>query len=144
MFVLDTDSITHEQEAHPVLSEKVRTTPREFLFTTSVTVEEQVKGRLAYIHRFRDSPQRIALGHDDLVNTVLYYRNWSILRYDEDADAIVRGLRKQRVRIGSQDLRIAAIALKYAYTLVTSNRRDFVQVPNLNIDDWTVPARTKT
>ena len=46
MFVLDTDSITHDQNAHPILSEKVSNTPREDLFTTSVSVEEQLKGRL--------------------------------------------------------------------------------------------------
>jgi hypothetical protein len=45
MFILDTDSITHDQNAHPVLIERVKTTPRQHLFTTSVTVEEQLKGR---------------------------------------------------------------------------------------------------
>jgi hypothetical protein len=34
---------------------------------------------------------------------------------------MVRRLRKQRVRIGSQDLRIAAIALVRGFTVVTSN-----------------------
>ena len=54
MFILDTDAITHDQHAHPVLSVHVRNTPSEDLFTTSVTVEEQLKGRLAYIHRYRN------------------------------------------------------------------------------------------
>ena len=36
MFILDTDAITHDQNAHPILSVKVRNTPREHLCTTSV------------------------------------------------------------------------------------------------------------
>jgi hypothetical protein len=35
MFILDTDSITHDQNAHPILIEKVKITPRQDLFTTS-------------------------------------------------------------------------------------------------------------
>jgi hypothetical protein len=49
VFILDTDAITHDQHAHPVLSARVRNTPSEDLFTTSITVEEQLKGWLAYI-----------------------------------------------------------------------------------------------
>ena len=55
--------------------------------------------------------------------------------------AVSRQLRKQRIRIGSQDLRIAAIALQHGFTVVTSNVRDFAQVPNLNIEDWVVPPQ---
>ena len=142
MFILDTDSITHDQNAHPILAEKVSTTPRKHLFTTSVTVEEQVKGRLVYINRFRNSPHKAALGHAALVETVLYFHNWNILLYEEEADALVQGLRRQRIRIASQDLRIAAIALLHGFTVVTSNRHDFIQVPRLRVEDWIVRART--
>src|SRR5438552_9619288 len=111
MFVLDTDSITHDQNAHPILSEKVSNTPREDLFTTSVSVEEQLKGRLSFLNQHRNSARQSARGHAALVQTILYFSKWNILLYQEDADATVRRLRKQHIRIGSQDLRIAAIAL---------------------------------
>ena len=52
MFIFDTDAITHDQNAHPVLRGKVNSTPRAQLFTTSVTVEEQLRGRLAYINKY--------------------------------------------------------------------------------------------
>ena len=144
MFVLDTDSITHDQNAHPVLTEKVKARPRQELFTTSVTIEEQMKGRLAYLNRHRNSARQSAQGHAALVQTIFYFSQWNILVYDEEVDAHFRRLRKQRLPIGSQDLRIAAIALVHGFTVVTSNRRDFLQVPNLVVEDWTKPTSDHT
>src|SRR5216683_3738267 len=141
MFILDTDSITHDQNAHPVLIERVKITPRQHLFTTSVTVEEQLKGRLAYLNRHRNSPSLSARGHAALVQTIFYFSQWNILLYREEVDAQFRHLRKHRLPISSQDLRIAAIALVHDFTVVTSNRRDFLQVPNLRVEDWTSPER---
>ena len=125
MFILDTDAITHDQNAHPLLSAKVRNTPREFLFTTSITVEEQLKGRLAYLNTHRNDPRKSAHGHTALVQTVLYFEKWNILIFSTDAHAIFQRLQRQRIRIGAQDLRIAAIALVHGFSIVTSNVRDF-------------------
>lgn len=44
--------------------------------------------------------------------------------------------RRQQVRIGTRDLRIAALALSKNATLVTRNTRDFAKVPGLHIVDW--------
>ena len=140
MFILDTDAITHDQNRHPILSVKVQSMSREYLFTTSVTLEEQLKGRLAYINRHRDDPRKSAQGHAALVETVDYFSQWTILPYTEDADVIFRQLRRQGIRIGSQDLRIAAIAFLRGFTVVTRNVRDFNQVPNLMVADWTVAS----
>lgn len=46
-------------------------------------------------------------------------------------------LRAAKIRVGIQDLRIAAIVLSIDGTLITRNRRDFAQVPELKIEDWT-------
>jgi len=135
MFILDTDAITHDQNRHPILSVKVQSMSREYLFTTSVTLEEQLKGRLASINRHRNDPRRSAQAHAALIQTVYYFSQWTLLPYNEEVDAIFRQLQRQRIRIGSQDLRIAAIALLHGFTVVTSNVRDFAQVPNLKVED---------
>lgn len=138
MFILDTDAITYDQYAHPILCAHVRNTLREHLFTTSVTVEEQMKGRLAYMHRYRNHSDKLAQGHAALVRSIYYFARWNILTFSAEAEVLFQQLRQQRIRIGSQDLRIAATALLYGFTVVTSNVRDFSQVPNLTVVDWTV------
>lgn len=138
MFILDTDVITRHQSGQPIISDKINDTPREQLFTTSITVEEQLRGRLAYINRHRNSPAKSAQGHTALVRTIGYFSKSNILIFTEKADAAFRELRKRGVRIGSQDLRIAAIALVHGFTVITCNVGDFGHVPNLKIEDWTV------
>jgi tRNA(fMet)-specific endonuclease VapC len=141
VFIFDTDAITHDQNAHPVLRAKVNSTPQAQLFTTSVTVEEQLRGRLAYINKYRQAPAKAAQGHVALIQTIYYFSTWNILAFSEAADTIFRQLRTQRIRIGGQDLRIAAIALLYSFTVVTGNIRDFSQVPGLNVVDWTTVSQ---
>ncbi|HAA29939.1 MAG TPA: nucleic acid-binding protein, partial [Cyanobacteria bacterium UBA8553] len=41
-------------------------------------------------------------------------------------------------RIGTQDLRIAAIAICRNGIMVTPNRRDFERVPGLVFEDWSI------
>ena len=55
------------------------------------------------------------------------------------AENVYTDLRHQKIRVGTQDLRIAAIVLSQGGILVTRNQRNFVQIPNLILEDWTIP-----
>ncbi len=70
--------------------------------------------------------------------TLDYFCRVRLLDFDQPANAHYEALRRQKIRIGTQDLRIAAIVLAASAILVTRNRRDFSQVPGLEIKDWTV------
>jgi tRNA(fMet)-specific endonuclease VapC len=60
------------------------------------------------------------------------------LNYTLEAHYHFRELREQKIPIGTQDLRIAAISLSENSILVTRNYRDFSQIPNLRLQDWTI------
>ncbi len=62
--------------------------------------------------------------------------DWTVLPWDEDTAAMFASLRKQGVRIGTLDLRIASFALAYDAVLLSRNLRDFQQVPGLRVENW--------
>lgn len=66
----------------------------------------------------------------------MYYCYIKVLPFDEAASEMYRQLVQRGVRIGSQDLKIAAIVFVHQSTLVTSNLRHFDQIPGLSIEDW--------
>lgn len=72
-------------------------------------------------------------------NTLNDLNSLNILNFNQEAYTRYAELRSQRIRIGTQDLRIAAIVLSVNGILVTRNQRDFAQVPRLIFEDWTIP-----
>ncbi len=46
-------------------------------------------------------------------------------------------IRAKKVRVGTMDLRIAAIATANDFTLLTRNSIDFERIPGLKIENWT-------
>lgn len=62
-----------------------------------------------------------------------------ILPFDEAAAEQFVQLKARVKQVGTQDLKIAAIALSVNATLVTRNAVDFARIPGLKIEDWTQP-----
>ncbi len=71
-------------------------------------------------------------------DSIEFFESWQILDYDDRAENHVTSARKAGVRIGIMDLRIASIALSLDATVITRNRKDFQQVPNLKFEDWSI------
>jgi tRNA(fMet)-specific endonuclease VapC len=135
-YVLDTDTVTHQQLGHPLVVAKLRLVDRSTVATTVITMYEQLRGRLAAINR-KQSDAQLQLAFRHLQATQQYYCTARILPFVEKATQIHQTLVTQKVRIGSQDLQIAAIVLAHHAVLVTANQRHFAQVPDLQIEDWT-------
>ncbi len=137
LFILDTDHVSLFQRAHPVVHEHVLALPFGSVVTTIVTVEEQLRGRLKAVRRASDGPSLIA-AYDRMQATLEFFRNLPLLGFAPPAHERFTLLRKKRIRIGTYDLRIAAIVLTNEGVLVTGNARDFSQVPGLKFEDWSV------
>jgi tRNA(fMet)-specific endonuclease VapC len=139
IYLLDTDHVTLEQHGHPVVSARVRRAGPSQVAISVITVEEQLRGWLAVI-RGAATAQKCTAAYTQLRTAVAYFASFTLLDYTMAADALVVDLRRQGVRIGTQDVRVAAIALTRGATVVTRNNRDFRQVPGLLIEDWSLPA----
>ena len=139
LLIADTDVITllqHEsQPAFDRLRAKLQGHPSAEVVVTVVSYQEQTQGWLAEINRAR-KPEAILDAYEGLQATLAYFRSARVLPFDAAAQQHFAALRKQRVRIGTQDLRIACIALANEATLLSRNLRDFRQVPGLTVEDW--------
>ena len=134
-YLLDSDHVSLHQRRHPALVHRLASVPPDDVFVTIVTVEEQLRGWLAVIRR-ASTPERLIAAYASLHRTVTYFVQVNLLDYSADAASHFAALHAQRIRIGTQDLRIAAIALAVGGILITRNRHDFQQVPGLLLEDW--------
>ena len=100
-----------------------------------VAVEEQCKGWFARLGRTRDIHQQIA-PYERLAELFDLLAEWDIISLGETAADLFAQLRRQKVRIGSQDLKIAAIALAEGASLLSANLRDFQKVPGPRAENW--------
>lgn len=137
LWVLDTDHVSLLQRGNPLVSQRLKTLNSAEIAVTIVTVEEQFGGRL-HVIRQGSSRDEILLAYARLMATLNYFGTVNVLDFDNDAWNCYEQLVRQRIRIGTRDLRIAALALSKNAILVTRNRRDFERVPGLRFEDWTV------
>ena len=135
MYIPATDHISLFQRNNPDVVSNVLKRPQDRLSTTVITAEEQLRGRVAMIRKAR-TDERIVNAYDNLLTTVLYFRTITLIGFDNKFQKIFRKLREQKIRVGTQDLRIAAIALARDATVVTRNQKDFSLVPALKTEDW--------
>lgn len=138
--MLDTDHLTLLQQAHPLVRQRIAALTPTAIMVTIITAEEQLRGWLDAVRRHTGSPRQI-WAYQGLQDTIVFLRRVTILPFDQQAYQQFEALRQQKIRIGSQDLRIAAITLTAGATLVTRNERDFGQVPGLNFEDCSVASQ---
>ena len=146
MFLFDTDHLVILQRqstdiCQTLLARIGAYSPQEFLVSI-VSFQEQVAGWLAYLGRKRE-PKQVVHAYQQFGRLLSEYATAQIAEFDEPAAKRFDGLRRQRVRIGTMDLRIASIALAGDHTVLTRNIVDFEKVPGLKVEDWTVAAPEK-
>ena len=83
-----------------------------------------------------DHGPALIVAYSDLIRTTQVLQLFPLADYDQAADHEYQRLRALGLRIGTQDLRIASVALAQHLTVLTRNSRDFGLVPGLTIEDW--------
>ena len=140
MLILDTDHLSliqHKDSAEARrLARRLSENVGEEIVATIVSFEEQTRGWLTFIAKARNATQQVAAYRRLRLHLDLY-RSIPVIDFDEAAATEFQALSRRRLRIGTMDLRIAAIALSRRARLLTRNLADFEQVPGLTAEDWT-------
>ena len=140
MIILDTDVLSIVQRAqgpeYNNLVDRLDSADEE-VAVSIVSLEEQMRGWLAFIAKAKSTNQQIK-GYARLHALLEDFGTRPILDFDQPAALEFERMKAAKVRIGTMDLRIAAIALAHDALLLSRNLTDFRKVPMLRVDDWAV------
>jgi tRNA(fMet)-specific endonuclease VapC len=104
---------------------------------TVITYEEQLRGWLRVIAGAKTVEEQVSAYHW-LQQLALDYALIAIMPFDANAAQAYERLRKTYPRLGTMDLKIAAIAISRRVTLLTRNTSDFKQIADLFVEDWSI------
>jgi len=139
MYIFDTDHFSVLErggDSAEKLIRKLGNIKASELAVTIITYQEQIQGRLAYLNQSKNISQQVK-AYSHLRKQLANYCKIPILDFDESATIEFHILKKKYRRIGTMDLKITAIALSINAILLTRNNKDFGQIENLKITDWT-------
>jgi tRNA(fMet)-specific endonuclease VapC len=138
-FILDTDTFTLYLQGDVNVIANVVQHLADDVRLSVVSVEEMWDGWQAAIKKAK-TPEDIGHAYDRLTATLDELRGWPVASSPAAAVVRYRTLKKQKLNVGANDLKIAAVALEQDATVVTRNRRDFSRVPGLRVVDWSAPV----
>ncbi|NES24304.1 MAG: type II toxin-antitoxin system VapC family toxin [Symploca sp. SIO3E6] len=137
LYILDSDHLSLYQRGHKPLAKRLLIIPPNQIAITVISAEELIRGRLAQIRKATKSQERVYAYHW-FKRTLEFLRDFKVLSYDAQAEIHFQSFLAQKIRIGTQDLKIAAIVLSQEAILITRNRQDFERVTGLTLEDWSI------
>lgn len=140
MYLLDSDHMSLLERGGPEgvkIRNHLRTVPPDDVATSIVSYEEQTRGWMGRLASSKQ-PEKQMNDYFELKRLLNNYCRIAVVEFDARAVSEYKRLRQERVRIGTMDLKIAAIALANDATVLTRNSSDFSRVPNLKFEDWSV------
>jgi tRNA(fMet)-specific endonuclease VapC len=145
MILLDTDHTTFlkypdSDRGRRLIERMEAASSTEAFGVAIVTVEERMRGWLAAVAKERTAARQV-LGYRELSLLFEFYQEFDIVPFDDAAARQFDDLRRQKLRLGTMDLKIAAIALVNHALLLSANRIDFERVPGLRVENWLDPAK---
>ncbi len=133
MFLLDTTTVSDYIRGDKQIVNRFRITSYQQIFISSITKFEIEYGLLK-------QPKLKSIVSQQLE---LLYKQVNDIEFDSDsakvAASIKHHLKKAGTPISIEDIYIGAIAIQHNLTVVTSNTKHFVLIPELKITDWKQP-----
>lgn len=138
MFViLDTNhyrELVHETVAGLSLQKRIADSEAD-VFTTVITAQEVTQGWIAAINRKPAGREQVEF-YELFLRALRALERVVILPFDIEAADVFHGFPTSLRRIGTMDLKIAAIAKSHDALLLSRNLVDFQQVPELRVENW--------
>ncbi|MFT3880377.1 MAG: type II toxin-antitoxin system VapC family toxin [Gemmatales bacterium] len=140
MLLLDTDHITILQHASGERFERLRLRLQavkdvEPVCVSIISIEEQMRGWMSVIAKERKVERQI-LSYRELGNLFTFYARFQRLPFEQGAARQFADFRSMKIKIGTMDLKIAAIAKVEQAKVLSANLSDFRQVPGLQVENW--------
>jgi tRNA(fMet)-specific endonuclease VapC len=137
VILLDTDHVSilkyRDSERYNRLAARLATVVDETIGVTIISVEEQMRGWLASIAKERQ-PRRQVGPYKELARLFDYFSEFEIVLFNDLAAEQFSQF--NRIRIGTSDRKIAAIAIVNGALLLTANRQDYEKIPGLRFENW--------
>jgi tRNA(fMet)-specific endonuclease VapC len=135
LFLLDTDTFSLYLGGNLKVLSRVINHPVSDLALSIISIEELWSGWWTATRQAKN-PAQAALAYYRLTDLVDELKNWPVVTFSELAIRYCHTLKRQKLNIGGNDLKIAATALQASAIVVTRNVRDFGRVAGLTIEDW--------
>jgi tRNA(fMet)-specific endonuclease VapC len=139
IYLLDTDLFTLAHQAKYGLRARIdaERAASNVVAISIITRIEVLRGRFDAILKAADAPSLLRL-QTRLAESEAFLQAFEMIPFNaQAADQFNRLLTDKKFKkIGRGDLLIACIALAHDATLVTRNRKDFQNIPNLRIENW--------
>jgi Predicted nucleic acid-binding protein, contains PIN domain len=140
MVLLDSDHMSLLQRGGAAgnrIKERLGNLPAEEVATTIISYEEQMRGWLARLAKANTLERQIS-DYRELKILLRKYCSIPVVDFGTEAATRFENLKQGQIRVGSMDLKIAAIALANEATLLTRNLIDFGRSRGLKVEDWSI------
>jgi tRNA(fMet)-specific endonuclease VapC len=138
MKAFDTDVLVEILAGNPTYVRRAASVPLDEQAVPVVVVEEILRARLNALRQTEAGKGKLSISqaYEMLARSLVELRRLPFLPYRESANELFDEWRNRRIRVATHDLRIAAICVDLRATLISRNRKDFDQVPGLDVEYW--------
>lgn len=138
MIAFDTDVLTEVLLGNAAYVTRAAAIPLHEQAVPVIVIEEIMRGRLNIIRQAEAGRVSVSLAraYELFEDIFTDFRHLHLLSYTGQAEALYQEWRTRGMRLGTHDLRIAAICVAHRATLISRNRQDFERVPGLVTEFW--------